>query len=556
MAGSTGLKSVFRRRRTVSWRMILAFAILTIFAWSLKFVPPVSALPAANAAMEPVLVSAADEQGGHDGGPVDEATDSGRESSSADSSGGATDASENPAAHEAGHASGHDDPVAEVLLAITIILLLAKIVGDGFERIGMPAVLGELVVGILLGNWEYLTGFHMFDFFKPHLDGSHALTGSVIDMLARIGVVLLLFEVGLESRVKEMMSVGLSSLLVAVLGVVVPIGLGFGVGYLAQSLSDSPDGPQGWQVPAFLGATLCATSVGITARVLKDIGAGQARESRIILGAAVLDDVLGLVVLAVVSGIILEGSNFQPFTLVKIVGMSIGFLAVALAMGAIQLPRMLFRAASFLRGRGLLVATALVICFGFSWAANKIAQLAPIIGAFAAGLILEGAHYQEVGDKWRNRRLEDALAPLSALLVPVFFVAMGTSVELSAFSDSSVLILATGLTVAAVVGKLACCFGVREKGLNVLAVGLGMIPRGEVGLIFAGQGRELKVMRNGELVSVVDDGTFSAIVVMVMVTTMVTPPLLKWAMAKYGSSIPEKSSPDTHAGHGHGHDGH
>ncbi|MCA9050288.1 MAG: cation:proton antiporter [Planctomycetaceae bacterium] len=421
---------------------------------------------------------------------------------------------------------GHEDPVAEVLLAILIILLLAKVSGDVFERIGLPAVLGELIVGIVLGNWALFTGSHAMDFFKPHPGDPHHVTGTVLDMLARIGVVLLLFEVGLESRVKEMAAVGMSSLLVAVLGVVAPMLLGFGVGYFMVSESAAD-----WQVPAFLGATLCATSVGITARVLKDLQRNQDRESKIILGAAVIDDVLGLVVLAVVSGVIQDGADFHFLALVKIVGLSIAFLAVSLFLGAVQFPRMLFRAASFLRGHGLLVTTALVICFLFSWGASLV-NLAPIIGAFAAGLILEGAHYQDVDDKWKNRRLEDALAPLSALLVPIFFVATGIAVDLSQFSGGSVWMLAIGLTIVAVIGKLVCAWGVREPGLNRLAVGIGMIPRGEVGLIFAQVGQGL-MKPNGE--SVVDAGTYSAIVVMVMVTTMITPPALKWCMSRCGS---------------------
>lgn len=420
--------------------------------------------------------------------------------------------------HDGDHGGGHKDPVAEILLAIFLILFLAKLCGDIFERIGMPAVLGELAVGIVLGNWALFTGSHALDFFRVTESADENLTGTVLDMLARIGVVLLLFEVGLESRIKEMVSVGVSSLLVALLGVAVPMGLGFGVGYLLIG--------DGWQVPAFLGATLCATSVGITARVLKDLNRSQAKESRIILGAAVIDDVLGLVVLAVVSGVIEDGADFEVMTLFRIIGLSFAFLAAALFLGAVQLPRMMFRAASFLRGQGLLVTTALMICFLFAWGANLVG-LATIIGAFAAGLILEGAHYQEVGEKWKNHRLEDALAPLTALLVPIFFVATGISVDLSEFSGGSVWVLAIALTVVAIIGKLVCGLGVREAGLNRMAVGLGMIPRGEVGLIFAQVGQDLTTPDGS---SVIDKGTFSAIVVMVMVTTLITPPLLKWSL--------------------------
>jgi Kef-type K+ transport system membrane component KefB len=380
-------------------------------------------------------------------------------------------------------------------------------------------------VGVLLGNFALLTGWHGFDFFHPE----HS-TGQMLDILARIGVVLLLFEVGLESQVHEMLSVGMSSLLVAILGVVAPMGLGWLAGRLMI-----PD--QGWEVHAFIGATLCATSVGITARVLKDIGRSQQTEARIILGAAVIDDVLGLIVLAVVSGAIVLGEVYF-WGVMGIVGKSVGFIALALVLGAIRFPRLLFKYASFLRGHGLLVATALVICFGFSYGANLVG-LAPIIGAFAAGLILEGAHYRELG-KRENRNLEEALAPLTALLVPIFFVEMGVQVDLESFQDPSVWGLAAVITIMAVIGKQVCALGVREKGLNKLAVGLGMIPRGEVGLIFANEGRRL--VANGH--PVISPGTYSAVVVMVMLTTMVTPPLLKWSMTRKATDADDQEPVD------------
>lgn len=490
-----------RRRRALSWKFVTGFAGFTLFWWIAQpsqLLQSTDWLNGTVVASQPATNNNAQNQTG--GQPhTDHGTD--------------TDKS---------HANGHVDPVAQVLLAILIILLLAKVSGDVFERVGMPAVLGELTVGILLGNWQLMTGSDVFEFFKPDPDNTHAMTGNVLDMLSRIGVVLLLFEVGLESRVKEMASVGMSSLLVAMVGVIAPMALGFGIGYLLVS-----EDPSQWQLPAFLGATLCATSVGITARVLKDIGKNKTRESRIILGAAVLDDVLGLVVLAVVSGVIQEGDNFEVMSLFRIVGLSLAFLGTALVLGALQLPRILFKAASFLRGRGLLVTTALAICFLFSWAASYLAGLATIIGAFAAGLILEGAHYKEAGEKWKNRNLEEALAPLTALLVPIFFVATGIAVDLSQFSGTATWKLAIGLTAVGIIGKLVCAWGVREPGVNRLAVGLGMIPRGEVGLIFAGVGRGI-TMPDGA--PVIDDATFSAIVVMVMITTIITPPLLKWTL--------------------------
>jgi Kef-type K+ transport system membrane component KefB len=332
-------------------------------------------------------------------------------------------------------------------------------------------------------------------------------------------VVLLLFEVGLESSVAGMMAVGASSFLVAVVGVITPMALGWGVG-----LWLIPD--RGWQVHMFIGASLTATSVGITARVLKDLGRSQQRESRIILGAAVIDDVLGLMVLAIVQRIIQSGSDFSAGSIAIDILKAVGFLFGAILLGN-QLTRPLFRAATYLRGHGLLVVTSLVICFAFAWLASLV-HLAPIVGAFAAGLILEKVHYQELGQK-EEVELEEALKPLTALLVPIFFVQMGIMVDLRSFTDPAVWGLAAAVTAAAIIGKQVCYFGVLERGLNRLAVGLGMIPRGEVGLIFAAVGSGL-TSPSGE--RIVDADTYSAVVVMVILTTMVTPPLLKWAMTR------------------------
>ncbi|MFO1096080.1 MAG: cation:proton antiporter [Planctomycetaceae bacterium] len=459
------------------------------------------------------------------------------------------------------HGGGHTDPVAPVLAGIVIILLVAKIGGDLFERIGLPAVLGELTVGILLGNAAFIsaqfvggTGWHGLDFLHPpetidvrtklaeveRLAADQALapaeresgiaaikeelanyqpynTGAVLKMLAGIGVILLLFEVGLESTVRDMLAVGASSFIVATLGVVAPMILGYGVGMLLIP-------QENWQVHLFLGATLCATSVGITARVLKDLGRSQQPEARIVLGAAVIDDVMGLIVLAVVQGIILSGS-FEMRELVVIIAKSLGFLGGAVVLGTTLFAKPLFKGALQLRGKGMLVASGLVICFVFSWLANLIG-LAPIVGAFAAGLILERAHYHELGQK-EKVELEVAIAPIATLLVPIFFVQMGISVDLKSFLDPSVWALAAAVTFVAILGKQVCAFGVLEKGLNRLAVGVGMIPRGEVGLIFAAQGAAL---RNSTGQPVVNSATYSAIVVMVILTTMITPPVLKIVM--------------------------
>ena len=524
---TAGLSPLLRRPRS-SYGSIALCALIACLAFT--WFPPVANTRADDAAKPAVAVESAAEQ------TPAAATEAAHDHSTETESHGDHGADDAHAGeHKEEHAE-HHSPVAPLLAAIVMVLFGAKIVGDLFERIGMPAVLGELFVGILLGNLAYLTGmfgpeFHGIDFLHSPAEGSIGNPydpGAALKMLAEIGVVLLLFEVGLESNVRDMLRVGASSMLVAVLGVVAPMLLGVGVGWFFL-----PDRP--FQTWLFLGATLCATSVGITARVLKDLGRSQQKESKIILGAAVIDDVLGLVVLAIVSGIIQQagqGGEFALSSLLLIIGKAFGFLFAAIVVGSIA-ARPTFKAACYLQGHGLLLATSLVICFGFSYLATLV-DLAPIVGAFAAGLILEHTHYQELGKK-ENIELEEAIKPLTALLVPIFFVQMGVNVDLSSFlTNPSVWALAGALTVAAIIGKQVCALGVLEKGLNKLAVGLGMIPRGEVGLIFAGVGLSLRMplTPGGPMEPVVQTSTYSAIVVMVMVTTMVTPPLLKWSLGR------------------------
>lgn len=423
------------------------------------------------------------------------------------------------APHHAEHGGGHQDPVTPLLLGIAIVLLAAKAGGDLMVRIKQPAVLGELLVGVVLGN-VVLLGFDGFEFLRPAMGhaaagGPGSLAATTLDMLARVGVILLLFEVGLDSNLGEMRRVGTSALLVAVLGVVTPIGLGW-----AASRWLLPD--HSWHVHLFIGATLCATSVGITARVLKDLGKADTPEAKIILGAAVIDDVLGLVVLAVVQAIIVQGTP-SPLAVLGLVAKAIGFLVGAVVLGAWLSPR-LFGIAAKLRVHGMLVITSLVFCFGLSWLAAA-AGLAPIVGAFAAGLILDERHYAPLR-KDDERSLEDWVLPLTTLFVPIFFVMMGFQVDLRSFLNPAALGLAAGITVAAIVAKQACSLGVLGRGLDRLSVGIGMIPRGEVGLIFAAIGQGL--MTAGR--PVIDAGVYTAIVVMVMVTTLVTPPLLGWSL--------------------------
>jgi Kef-type K+ transport system membrane component KefB len=398
-----------------------------------------------------------------------------------------------------------------ILGGLAIILAAAKLGGDLATRARQPAVLGELVAGVLLGNLGLIG-----------ITGLQGLaTNPTLEALAQVGVIILLFEVGLESTVRDMLKVGATALLVATLGVIAPFALGWWVGALLLP----GDGPY---AHAFLGATLTATSVGITARVLRDLGKGATPEARVILGAAVVDDVFGLVILAVLSGLITAANAGTPMaygSVGLIVAKAVVFLCGAIAVGLVAAPR-LFGLASRLQGRGVLLATALVICFALSWMASLIG-LAAIVGAYAAGLVLEDVHYRPFTERG-ERPLGELLQPVGAFLVPLFFVLMGMRVDLTAFARKEILGLAALLTVAAILGKQACALGAIGGKLDRLTIGLGMIPRGEVGLIFANIGLGLTLAGR----PVIAGTTYSAIVIMVIVTTLVTPPALRWSLER------------------------
>ncbi len=397
------------------------------------------------------------------------------------------------------------------LLALLLLLTAARLGGRVAARWKQPAVLGELVGGVLLGNLGLL-GFDAFAYI-----GADPL----LDALANLGVILLLFEVGLESTVAQMARVGSSALLVAALGVIAPGLLGIGVGMLLL-----PD--HSFYVHLFLGATLTATSVGITARVLKDLGESQSKEARVILGAAVLDDVMGLVILAAVTGVIAAADQGVPAAagpIAWIVVKALLFLGGAVGLGRVLTPP-LFRGASRLPGRSVLLCVGLSFCFFLAWLAGVVG-LAPIVGAFAAGLVLERAHSQPFVDRG-ERALDALIQPISRFLAPVFFVLMGLRVDLKAFAQVEVLGLAAALTAVAIIGKQSCMFGVLDRSIRRLPVGIGMIPRGEVGLIFANIGLGLTVA--GE--RIIDASTFTAVVCMVIVTTVFTPPALAWSFRR------------------------
>lgn len=394
------------------------------------------------------------------------------------------------------------DPVSRLGLGIAIILVAAKLGGEVAIRLKQSSVLGELLAGILLGTLP------LRFFTEMRVD-------PYVDMLARLGVLVLLFQVGLESTVREVVQVGGPSAAVAVLGTVGTLVAAGAAAVLALPHASL-------LVQAFVAASMTATSIGISARVLRDSGASRRREAHAILGASVIDDVIGLVVLAILTGIVAHratGAALTPWCVVWLVVKTLGFLALAIVLG-MRLSGPLFRLTARLRGSGALLATGLSFCFVLAWASNAIG-LSPIVGAFTAGLILEESHsatFVERGEPSLAERME----PISAWLVPMFFVLMGMRADLRALLHPQTLLLAAVLTAGALVGKLACALGA-PRGTDRLAVAFGMLPRGEVSLVFANLGLSMAIL---------DGGQYSALVTAVVLTTLVTPAALRSRLAR------------------------
>lgn len=408
--------------------------------------------------------------------------------------------------------------VQHLLLGLVLIIFVAKLGGDLFVRMGQPAVLGELIFGIIIGNLG-IFDIHLFDFMAKD---------SNIEILSELGIIFLLFQVGLETDINKMAKVGLSAFLVATVGVIVPFLLGWLVAFLFIK-------EEGMYAQMFIGASLCATSVGLTARVLMDLGKLHTKEARVILGAAVIDDVQGIIVLTVIAGLIHaagNGNGLSALSIIIIIAKALVFLGLVLVFGR-TVVRKTFSLTAKLKSDHIMLAVAVVFCFGLAAAASYIG-LAPIVGAFAAGLILNEAEWEHV-EKFKGKSVEKLIEPIAGFLVPIFFVRMGATVDVRTFGDYNVLIFAAVLILAAIIGKQVCGLGVLDKSINKVIIGIGMIPRGEVGLIFASIGSTL--MLNG--MRVITDKVYSAIVIMVVITTIVTPPLLKMAIARYQLSDDE-----------------
>jgi Kef-type K+ transport system membrane component KefB len=374
--------------------------------------------------------------------------------------------------------------VSSVLFDILVVLVAAKLAAEVAERVGVPAVVGEILAGIVIG---------------PSVIGLVGTHDETLRTLGEIGVILLLLEVGLEMDLEELGAVGRTSFLVATVGVVTPLALGMGA--MAAIGSD-------FNTALFVGAALTATSVGITARVFGDLRALATTEARIVLGAAVADDVMGLVVLTVVVRLVTEGS-VSVLSVLGIVLVAVAFLVVGTVAGLRLAPVMFGVVDRFSRSTGTLVALGLAFTLAFAQLADA-AKLAPIVGAFVAGLALTRSAQAD--------RIHRELAPVGHLFIPVFFLQIGIDADVGAFAQPAVLRDAAILLVVAIVGKLVSPIGAIGAPGDKLLIGLGMLPRGEVGLIFATIGLQQGVL---------GDDLYASLLVVVLVTTLVTPQLLK-----------------------------
>jgi len=382
--------------------------------------------------------------------------------------------------------------ISELLIALLAIFAAAKIFGELAERIGQPAVLGEMVGGIVIG----VSGLHLIDAHDP-----------LLHVLAELGVLLLLFLIGLETDIHRLLSVGGAAMSVALAGVVLPFAAGYGVGmWLGYPTT----------VSVFLGAALTATSVGITARVLSDLGHLKSDESQVILGAAVVDDILGLVLLTVITAIA-AGESMTLLGVGRIFGVAFGFVAVALVAGSFLAPRLIALITRLRVGKALFFAS-IMFAFGLAYLADLVGS-ALIIGAFAAGLVLAKTD--------RGRDIEHEVYDVAQFFIPIFFVSVGAAVDLKALNPFNAdtrqfFVVGMLLTAVAIVGKLLAGYAAFGRPLRKIVIGVGMVPRGEVGLIFAQLGLSAGLLSSG---------LYSSVALMVMITTFVAPPALRALLA-------------------------
>jgi len=389
------------------------------------------------------------------------------------------------------------ETIIEKFLEIAIILVAAKFGAELMRRINQPAVIGELAAGIIIGYY----GLGLL----PHFE-----SGDVVSTLAEIGVVLLLFEVGLETNLEEFVELGSTSILVALIGVVAPFALGFGSIY-ALGLG----GVNQFEVALFVGAAMTATSVGITARVFGDLGALKSREAKTIIGAAVIDDILGLLILTVVAGLLGSTGDFQIIDLAIISGKAIGFLAVTVIVGR-KLSPIIFNFFVKIPSPGTFVTGSFIFAMLLGAAAHYVG-LHPIVGAFAGGVV--------AAESKMTHRIRDEMKPLNFLLVPIFFVYIGSEVNIQTLASLDIFLYGMAVSALAMIGKFVSGLGALGKGMNTSIIGIGMAPRGEVGLIFV-------AVAASTLSAVINEEIISIIIWMVISTTIVAPILLNRILQK------------------------
>lgn len=423
--------------------------------------------------------------------------------------------------------------VAAVLLSLVVIYLASKVGGELSNKLGFPPVLGELVGGVVIGT----SVLHLLVFPEGGTDSSSSLIMSflqitagltpeatpavfaaqseVISVLAELGVIILLFEIGLESNLKDLMEVGIQAFVVAVVGVAVPFGAGTAGLMIIFGIAPVP--------AIFAGAALTATSIGITSRVLSEIGRLNSKEGQIILGAAVIDDILGIIVLAVVASLAKDGA-VDVGNVIYLIASATGFIIGAVILGNV-FNKSFVAIADVLKTRGGVVIPAFIFAFIMSYLADII-NLEAILGAFAAGLVLEETE--------KRKELQKQVIPIADILVPIFFVAVGAKTDLGVLNPAiptnrEGLVMATFLITIAIIGKVITGLAVfGQPGINRLAIGVGMIPRGEVGLVFAGVGAASGVLSKP---------LGAAIIMMVIITTFLAPPLLRVVFPQGESSV-------------------
>ncbi len=428
------------------------------------------------------------------------------------------------------------------LLFLAILLVSAKF-GGVIERYGQPSVVGELLAGIILSVLGYL-GIGIIN------DMRHSVS---MEFFAELGAVILLFQIGLESNISQMRKVGIRALIVALIGVIAPFTLG---AYLIGPMMF----PNLSQITyLFIGASLVATSVGITAGVYQSLGIMRMKASQTVLGAAVIDDVLGLLVLAVVSAMA-TGGEITPWFVINLTLKAVAFLALALALGDI-LAKSLAKLFSMINtGTGMKVALALSFALLYSYLASLVG-LAPIVGAFAAGLVLDQVHFKlfnlpdiavdlkklkgfneeekakidRLIEKHQHSHVEELIKNIGLVIVPIFFVFTGLMVDASSLLDPSIYLAGGVIVVFAIIGKLVAGLAGGGSKIQKLFIGTSMIPRGEVGLIFAATGKAL---------GAIPDNIFSTIILVIIVTTLIPPTFISILGRKLKQE--EKSSDPHH----------